>query len=252
MKKTLSLTLALVLSLALLSTALAVTEGDYTWEGHAITLISVDAKPMFAPANMTGDQHAIAIHLNVPAAVMEDEALRNMLYEQAKLVDENGTAYAPGSAMSKATEYTLLFAVDNGVEPDALTLQLSPASAASPGLLSAEENKVVLVIQNVYVDLGRTGINAVYYAEETDPENDFYSSWDDWFMNASYSSASVRQGTQVNISFVEGAFVTEVADDGVVDVVFLVDGKPFEIEMRVGAKLTAIKTADGEYYLLAE
>ena len=130
MKKMLSLTLALTLSLTLLSTALAITEGDYTWAGHTLTLTGIDSKPMFAPADMTDDQHAIAVHLTLPAAILEDDALRHELYEQAKLVYANGVGYSPGAAMTKDAEYTLLFAVDKGTEADALTLQFV-ANAAS-------------------------------------------------------------------------------------------------------------------------
>jgi len=128
MKKPLSLILVLVLSLTLLSTALAITGGDYTWEGYTITLNAFDTKPMFAPADMTDDQHAIALGFTVPASVLEDDDLRGMLYAQAKLVDENGVVYSPGAAMTKDTDYTLLFAVDNGVEADALSLQFIAVS----------------------------------------------------------------------------------------------------------------------------
>jgi len=130
-----------------------------------------------------------------------------------------------------------------------LVLALSLLSAS---LTIAEENKVVMVIQNIYVDLGGTGTNAVYFVEETDPENEFYADWDDWFINASYVSGSLRQGTQVSMGFVEGAFVTKIINDGVADVVFLVDGEPYEVALSVGAKLAAIKTADGEYCLLTK
>jgi len=130
MKKTLSLSLALVLSLALLSTAAALTEGDYLWEGHTVTLSSIDTKPMFAPADMTDDQHAIALHLTIPASVLADDALRGMLYAQAKLVDESGAAFSPGAAMTKETEYTLLFAVDKGIDADALSLRFVTETAS--------------------------------------------------------------------------------------------------------------------------
>ena len=123
MKKTLSLTVALVLSLTLLSTALAITEGDYIWDGHPITLVSVDTKPMFVPAEMTDDQYAIAIDLTVPDSVLADDTLRRPFFTQAKLVDENGTLYSVSAAATGETGHLLFFAVDKGIDVDALTFQ---------------------------------------------------------------------------------------------------------------------------------
>jgi len=130
MKKTLSLFLAPLLSLALLSTALAITEGDYTWEGHTVTLSSVDTKPMFVPAAMTDDQYAVAIDLTVSESVLMDDALPQLFFEQAKLVSESGTVYSVGAAATGETSLLLFFTVDKGIDADALTLQFITASAS--------------------------------------------------------------------------------------------------------------------------
>jgi len=129
---------------------------------------------------------------------------------------------------------------------------LSPTSVASPASLSAEGTKVVLIIKNIYVSMGGSGVNAVRFAEEADPENIIYSEWNDWFVNASYSSGTIPQGTQLNMSVVDGALVAEVKNDGVIKVVFLVDGDTFEVSMSVGVKFEAIKTDAGEYILLED
>ena len=132
MKKAMSLILALVLSLVLLSTALAVTEGTmYGWINDLVIKVkAVNTKPMFAPAGITDDQYPLAVELTVSNEIWEDENLYHELYGQAKLVDENGVSYAPGAATSKDQTLTLLFAVDKGVEVDTLTLQFI-AEAAS-------------------------------------------------------------------------------------------------------------------------
>ncbi|MCL1795913.1 MAG: hypothetical protein FWG37_03370 [Clostridia bacterium] len=146
--------------------------------------------------------------------------------------------------MKKTLSLTLILALSLAL--------LSPVAAASQGSSRTEGNEVVLIVRNVYVSMNGSGASAVRFTEEEDPENIIYSEWNDWFLNATYSSGTVPQGTQLSLSVVDGAIVTELMNDGVIHVVFLVDGNPFEVNMSAGARFAALKTADAEYILLED
>jgi len=192
MKKTLSLILVLVLSLTLLSTALAVTEGTmYGWyNDQVIKVKSVSTKPMFAPANMTDDQYPIAIELTVPDVIWEDENLYHELYGQAKLVDKNGVSYAPGAATSKDQILTLLFAVDKGIDVDELSLQFITETAS--GILEEYIGKWA----------GTSGDISLIFEISADSRAMFT------FTQGNYTDAN-----DVALSVEDGTFTVEVPED---------------------------------------
>ncbi len=124
MKKTLSLALALVLSLAVCAAAFAVDEGGYAWGDWTITVTGVDGKSMYAPADMAEDHQSLMVSFSLPTALWQDEALCAALKQQARLVGESGAIYAASTSMRGVQKPTLafLFAVPKGTEADALTL----------------------------------------------------------------------------------------------------------------------------------
>jgi hypothetical protein len=88
---------------------------------------------MFSPADMTEDQHAVAVTLQVPDALVQDEKQRNAMYTQAMLVDGSGVAYPAGVSMIKGSQLTYLYAIPNGVEADTLALQfINDADSSFP------------------------------------------------------------------------------------------------------------------------
>lgn len=131
MKKGLSLLLALLLT-ALLSTALAVTEGDITWQEETLTVTGISLTPMFAPVGMADDERPVAVTLRVSAALAADEDLLSLLYAQIKLVDPDGTAYAAGTATSNNKEplMTYYFAVPEDADVDAMEIAFMDAVPA--------------------------------------------------------------------------------------------------------------------------
>jgi hypothetical protein len=131
MKKALSLALILILSSFTLNCAFAVKVGDYLWQGQTITVTAVDPNPMFSPADMTEDEYAVAVTLQVPDALAQNEELINALYAQAKLVDGIGTAYPTEVSMIKGSQLTYLYAIPIGAIADALTLQFIDAVESS-------------------------------------------------------------------------------------------------------------------------
>lgn len=110
--------------------ALAVSVGDYAWGEYALTVEDIDENPMLTPADMASDEHAVTIRMGVPQEVWKDEALSDALFEQARLVAADGTAYAPSAAMIGVDKPTLYhtYALPKGVEADALTLQFGAAA----------------------------------------------------------------------------------------------------------------------------
>ena len=132
MKKTLCTTLVLILLMFSASVALAAIEGTYDWEGDTIA-ITVNEKPMFAPADMTDEQRPIALEITVSGDFMADEANHKALYQQAAIVDANGNVYRPGAATSKDEEPQLnyLYAIPKDVEIDALALEFKMPTTAS-------------------------------------------------------------------------------------------------------------------------
>ncbi|MCL2544683.1 MAG: hypothetical protein FWE77_02060 [Clostridia bacterium] len=202
MKKTLSLALALVLSLTLLSAALAITEGDYIWEGHTVTLVSVNTKPMFAPADMTDDQYAIALELTVPASLLADDAPRRLFFEQAKLVDESGKVYSLGAAATGETGHLLLFAVDKGTDADALSLQfIAGAASGIPqeyvGQWAGKAGDI-----NLSFDVGADGAGTYTFEQ-----SGYYENYDFALqVDSEAFSVQIPKGNQLGIASCEGTY----------------------------------------------
>ncbi|MDL2319368.1 hypothetical protein LJC74_09945, partial [Eubacteriales bacterium OttesenSCG-928-A19] len=121
MRKLLPCLLALLL---VAGSALAITEGDYDWEGEVIA-VTVDEAPMFSPAGTAEDERGLALELMVSDALLADAARLDALYAQARLVMEDGTVIAPGTAMQRgeAPQLTYLYAVPRDVEVSSLTLE---------------------------------------------------------------------------------------------------------------------------------
>lgn len=121
----------LILALVLFSCplALAVEEGDYTWEDQIISVTSIDTNPMFGPANMTEDQYPVAIGMVIPADLLSDEARFQSFVQQAVLVRDENTFYAPGGSASNEEESTVLlfYGIDQGVEVDSLSMRFGLA-----------------------------------------------------------------------------------------------------------------------------
>ena len=134
MKKLISLAVVLCLILCALPAALAIDEGEYAWQTYTLTLTGVDTKPMFAPGDMKADEHALAVSVEAPTEVVSDAALCDALYAQARLVDADGTAYAPGALLSKENRLTFVFALPEGVEADSLAFQLAEVAATTAAM----------------------------------------------------------------------------------------------------------------------
>lgn len=123
MKKALSLVLVMILLTFTPICVQAIEEGDYLWQGLTVTVTAVNSNPMFSPAEMREDQHAVAVTLQVPETLSQDEKQRDALYAQVMLVDSSGMAYPAGVSMIKGSQLTYLYAIPKGVEIDALTLK---------------------------------------------------------------------------------------------------------------------------------
>ena len=97
-----------------------------------------------------------------------------------------------------------------------------------------------------------TGVNAVRFVEEDAQGDAIYAEFDDWFENAVFSSGTFPEGTDIVMGIQDDAFVAEIMGDGVVNVVFIVDGSNFSFCLNIGARFAAERTPDGVYILLAD
>lgn len=133
MKKLVSLAIALCLTLCVLPAALAIEKGDYVWQAYTLTVTDINTKPMFSPADMKADEHALAVSVETSAELVGDEALRDAVFAQVRLTGADGAAYAPGVLLSMENKLTFVFALPKGVEADALAFQLveTPSAAAA-------------------------------------------------------------------------------------------------------------------------
>lgn len=117
------LLLSLILCLLWSSAALAITEGPYDFEGDTLH-ITLNEKPMFAPADIQADQRALGLQIEVPEGFLDAEGKYDALYSQLTLSDQDGKRYSPGAATSRedSPQLTFYYAVDGQVETDALEI----------------------------------------------------------------------------------------------------------------------------------
>lgn len=121
MKKMISI-LALLLCAALVLPAAAIETGAYDWQGYTITLTEIQENPGFAPASMTPDQRAIAILLEIPEDITQDDALKKAFYAALVLMDENDEIYRHDVVLSKGNIRTCLYAVPKDTDTAQLRL----------------------------------------------------------------------------------------------------------------------------------
>ena len=193
---------------------------------------------------------------------------------------------APDSTIEPALSTSPAPAQDSTPEPmpvPATTPEPTPESAVEPESVP-ESALVTLVVKNIYVTMhgsavemlsnvlrspeneGKTvegkanetldistqgtGVNAVRFVEEDAPGDVIYAELDDWFENAAFSSGAIPEGTDMVMGIHDDIFATEIVGDGVIDIVFVVDGSNFSLSMSIGAKLEAERTPEGIYLLL--
>lgn len=133
MKKLLCTLCCLAMVLGLFPAALAIDQDEYSWREYTVKLLEILDPPMFAPADMTDDQRAIALRLEMPQALADDEALADAIYHEALLTDRDGHSYKPGAALQKENVLTYLYSIPKDADLDALRLSFAgetPAASA--------------------------------------------------------------------------------------------------------------------------
>ena len=125
MKKLICALCCLALLLALLPAALAIEQGEYTWQGHTIKLLEIMDPSRFAPAGMKDNQRAIALQLEVPPTPIGKMQMVQAIFSDARLTDSDGHSYMPGTALLKGDVITHLYAIPKDVRLDTLKLHFS-------------------------------------------------------------------------------------------------------------------------------
>lgn len=202
MKKALCLALVLILSSFTLTCALAIKEGDYLWQSQTVTVTSVEPNPMFSPADMTENEHAIAVTLQVSDLLAQNEKLRDALYTQAMLVNESGTTYPARASMIKGSLLTYLYAIPKDIKADVLTLQFMGDTDSSfpQEFIGDWEGNVNDIDLTFTVNLDGTG----RYTFEQSGYRESY----DFAMEASSSTFSLKipEGNKLQIVSCEGTY----------------------------------------------
>lgn len=132
MKKMMRILAICLLVLALpLTGALAITSGNYEWEGYSIALTDVELAPMLQPAGMQADERAVSLTFEVSEELWKDEAQSQALYAQAKLLASDGVTYAPLASMRGNEKPVLVYcyAVPEVLDVEAMTLVFEDAAA---------------------------------------------------------------------------------------------------------------------------
>lgn len=100
-----------LMCLILVFPAFAIEVKEYTWEGYTITVVDVRDEKMIVPWNMEADQRAIAVQMDIPEPLTQDETLLNKMYEAAALFDSEGKMYLKSVAMEKRKSAILKSAI---------------------------------------------------------------------------------------------------------------------------------------------
>ena len=100
-----------LMCLILVFPASAIEVKEYTWEGYTITVVDVRDEKMIVPWNMEADQRAIAVQMDIPEPLAQDETLLNKMYEAAALFDSEGKVYLKSVEMEKRKSAILKSAI---------------------------------------------------------------------------------------------------------------------------------------------
>ncbi len=92
MKKKLAAILALLLALVLCVPALA---QEYVWEGHNLSLMSMQKETTFVPVGMSDDEYCVTVFVNVDDEIWKNETLQELLADASFIKDTQGNVYIP-------------------------------------------------------------------------------------------------------------------------------------------------------------